>query len=414
MEKRFNLMVKFMEMLNLKGLCLQGTLAPEIGKLTNIKSTENQQLEELEILDLGYNNFSGSFLSDITSHPSLRVLLLDNNDYLANLNLEVNKLKTISEVHANEEQLSGATIRLTNLYESLLSIIKALYVTFLFQDRRQLLKMANAGNTPKTQEDDDNENVTLSPSSLPSSLPPDSGHFWPSPLSISPSELPSNSPLHQLHHHYIQLGFSTFPSSYSSHGNTKNSNSKQKLVIIWSTVGSFSLLILASDIAFAFLKNCKVVTVKPWATALSGQLQKAFVSDTTVYKGTLSSGAEIAVVVPTAMSPKNWSKYMESQFRKKIEALSRVNHKNFLNLIGFCKEKKPFTRMVFEYAQNGTLFEHLHIKESEHLDWGMRMRIAMGIAFCLEHMHQLTPPIAIRNLLSSSVYLTEDCAAKIS
>jgi serine/threonine protein kinase len=43
--------------------------------------------------------------------------------------------------------------------------------------------------------------------------------------------------------------------------------------------------------------------------------------------------------------------------------LSRVNHKNFVNLIGYCEENKPFTRMmVFEYAPNGTLFEHLHSK----------------------------------------------------
>lgn len=38
----------------------------------------------------------------------------------------------------------------------------------------------------------------------------------------------------------------------------------------------------------------------------------------------------------------------------------------------------------------------------------------MGIAYCLEHLHQLTPPIAHRNLLSSSIYLTEDYAAKLS
>lgn len=38
----------------------------------------------------------------------------------------------------------------------------------------------------------------------------------------------------------------------------------------------------------------------------------------------------------------------------------------------------------------------------------------MGIAYCLEHLHQLTPPIAHKNLLSSAIYLTEDYAAKIS
>lgn len=48
-------------------------------------------------------------------------------------------------------------------------------------------------------------------------------------------------------------------------------------------------------------------------------------------------------------------------FYFQIYTLSKVNHKNFMNLIGYCEEEKPFTRMmVFEYAPNGTVFEHLH------------------------------------------------------
>lgn len=54
------------------------------------------------------------------------------------------------------------------------------------------------------------------------------------------------------------------------------------------------------------------------------------------------------------------------------------------------------------------------VQEAEHLDWAMRLRIAMGMAYCLEHMHQLTPPVALKNLQATSVYLTEDYAAKIS
>lgn len=50
----------------------------------------------------------------------------------------------------------------------------------------------------------------------------------------------------------------------------------------------------------------------------------------------------------------------------------------------------------------------------EHLDWPTRLRIVMGIAYCLEHMHNLNPPILHSNLDSSSVYLTEDNAAKVS
>lgn len=46
---------------------------------------------------------------------------------------------------------------------------------------------------------------------------------------------------------------------------------------------------------------------------------------------------------------------------KQVDALSRINHKNFVNLLGFCEEEEPFTRMmVLEYAPNGTLHESLH------------------------------------------------------
>lgn len=44
----------------------------------------------------------------------------------------------------------------------------------------------------------------------------------------------------------------------------------------------------------------------------------------------------------------------------------------------------------------------------------MRVRVAMGMAYCLEYMHGMTPPVFQKNLQSASIYLTEDYAAKIS
>ncbi|XP_010453850.1 PREDICTED: probable inactive receptor-like protein kinase At3g56050 isoform X2 [Camelina sativa] len=165
-------------------------------------------------------------------------------------------------------------------------------------------------------------------------------------------------------------------------------------------------------------------------------------SDGTIYKGTLSTGAEIAVVSAGAGSRAAWSTAMETQLLQKVpeprlqlrfeqgltlplknnstlflqlHKLSKVDHKNFLNVIGYCHEEEPFSRMlVFEYAPNGCLSEHLHSQHAEHLDWPTRLRILMGIAYCLEHMHNLNPPILHTSLDSSSVYLTEDNAAKVS
>jgi hypothetical protein len=46
---------------------------------------------------------------------------------------------------------------------------------------------------------------------------------------------------------------------------------------------------------------------------------------------------------------------------KQVDSLWRLNHKNSINLLGFCEEEEPSTRMmVLEYAANGTFYENLH------------------------------------------------------
>lgn len=205
------------------------------------------------------------------------------------------------------------------------------------------------------------------------------------------------------------------------------------------TAGGAAFLVMTAAFA-VYCRAKKVGTVRPWVTGLSGQLQRAFVTgvpslkrseleaacedfsniigstaNCMLYKGTLSSGVEIAVVSSLISSKNDWSKECESQYRKKISSLSKVGHKNFINLLGYCEEENPFTRaMVFEYAPNGTLFEHLHVREAENLDWMARLRISMGIAYCLEQMHKLNPPVVPRSFSSTTIYLTDDFAAKVS
>ena len=60
-------------------------------------------------------------------------------------------------------------------------------------------------------------------------------------------------------------------------------------------------------------------------------------------------------------------------------------------------------------------FYVLPVKEVEHLDWNARMRIVMGAAYCLQYMHHdLNPPVAHPNLNSTSIFLTDDYAAKVA
>ncbi|XP_031110239.1 probable inactive receptor-like protein kinase At3g56050 [Ipomoea triloba] len=279
----------------------------------------------------------------------------------------------------------------------------------------------------------------VSPGPVQSAPPPS-----PSPFSPSPAPLPSMVPqLAPAPPRAASITPSSVPAPAegpSPSVSSDNFSGKHHRVLIVSAAIGGSVLVVALFIVIVFSQKNKMAVVRPWATGLSGQLQRAFVTGVpklkrqeletacedfsnvigsssvcTLYKGTLSSGVEIAVMSLTFASAKDWSRDHEAQFRKKIDSLSKVNHKNFVNLIGYCEEKEPFTRMmVFEYAPNGTLFEHLHIREAEHLDWGARMRVIMGTAYCLGHMHQMAPPIAHKNLKSSAIQLAEDSAAKIS
>lgn len=402
--------------LDLKKLGLEGTLAPELGNLLHMKT-----------------------------------ILLDNNGLSHDISSEPKELMTVSEVELEEKHLTSAVELLPHTRHNG-QPTDAVHLHPRMRSRKLLAnpipdKSSSSNSPPKPR------------NLFPSFHLPHLGRISPPRDQVSaqntpplvhraspPTEIPSSSSTHSS---------LSLPPPHAPHPLPSSNGKTNMILIVAAAVGGFAGLVLVVGI-FLWRSN-KIANVAPWATGLSGQLQKAFVTGTarsdgfysgkrsfiegipnlkrseletacedfsnvigssslgTIYKGTLSNGIEIAVISLPVTSVKDWSRTLESEFRKKIETLSKVNHKNFVNLIGYCEEKRPFARMlVFEYAPNGSLFEHLHIREAEHLDWGMRLRVAMGMAYCLEHMHQLTPPRIHPNLNSSSVNLSEDYAAKIS
>ncbi|PIM98522.1 Serine/threonine protein kinase [Handroanthus impetiginosus] len=126
--------------------------------------------------------------------------------------------------------------------------------------------------------------------------------------------------------------------------------------------------------------------------------------DSLVYKGTMKGGPEIAVI---SLCIKGAPLV--------VAGLARLNHENIGKLLGYCRESNPFTRMlVFEYASNGTLYEHLHYGDGCQFSWTRRMNIIIGIGRGLKYLHtELDPPFTISELNSSSVYLTEEFSPKL-
>ncbi|XP_073020569.1 probable inactive receptor-like protein kinase At3g56050 isoform X2 [Primulina eburnea] len=432
----------YVVVLNLKDLCLNGTLSPDIGYLIRVKfiilrnnsfsgaiPREIVDLKDLEVLDLSHNNISGQLPCGLGHNLCTGKLLLDNNELLDRTQNEIYEPEKLSKVQA-EDRSSTTWILSRN----------SLLVSWHSRQMENMNWRKLLHESPKRRLE------WFLPFPVPPPPPPEFVIISAPPppiFSLSPPPIPVLNPVSPPsllpHDRHVSPPSFYVPAERPSASNRTSREYRHQLLIVTSAIGG-SLLLVIFITGILFCSCGKMTPVKPWATGITGQLQRAFVTGVpelkrseleaacedfsnvigsssvcTMYKGTLSNGVEIAVASIAVASAKEWTSSQEAQFRKKIDTLSKVNHKNFVNLLGYCMEDEPFTRMlVFEYAPNGTLFEHLHIKEAEHLDWAMRLRIAMGVAYCLEHMHQLTPALVHRNLTSSTVYLAEDYAAKLS
>ena len=432
-------------MLNLKDLSLRGTLGPELGGLSHLQALilsnnlfsglipkEIGGLAMLEILDLSNNNLTGEVPQKIAEMASLKHLLLSNNrfqwpvvqnshgnfdqetdfdiyDHLGRGDLNQRADDGFESGSSTEEKKRDTSNLSARLPTQIAARNPAAQVS-----RRRLLQDSNLAAPPFA-------NAPLPPSvPVPST---GSGSFSAfSPKAPAPAVNPPVTP----------------PKSSDTPSEAGSTRSMKWLYAI--VIPSIALLLIIIACMLLLCRNKSVATIGPWKTGLSGQLQKAFVTGVpklqrselegacedfsnivatyphyTVYKGTLSSGVEIAVVSTVLASSKDWSKHSEGRFRKKIDSLSRINHKNFINLLGYCEEEEPFMRMmVLEYAANGTLYEHLHVDGFDHIDWNGRMRVIMGVAYCMQYMHELNPCITHPGLQSSAILLSEDGAAKIA
>ncbi|XP_062179954.1 probable inactive receptor-like protein kinase At3g56050 [Phragmites australis] len=424
--------------LNLENLGLKGILSPEIGKLVHMHSlilhnnsfygiipTEIHDLKELKMLDLGYNNFSGPVPSDIRNILSLEFLFLKGNRFSGALPVELHELTRICE-----SQDQGIT-RL-NRISAARNVGSATTRRLLASKQKDSLETKIVGSGTPTSASLVSEqrffayppthfkgNTERPPFLDPRVSPP------PSPPPPSPSEPIPPPPVSP-------------DTEHTANQENKSSNSSTVYASIGAAIGF--VVVALSAVCFFYYRRRKTSTVVPLSATSSRQLQTTTVGEITLlrlselekacegfsnvigtlpgctlYKGTLPCGAEIAVVSTSVAYAGGWSAIAEAHYKNKVEAFSKLDHKNLMNLVGYCEDEEPFTRMmVFEYVSNGSLFEHLHVKEAEHLNWQSRLRIAMGVVYCLDYIYQQNPPVILRNLTSSCIYLTEDNAAKIS
>ncbi|XP_057523661.1 leucine-rich repeat receptor protein kinase HPCA1-like isoform X2 [Amaranthus tricolor] len=128
-----------------------------------------------------------------------------------------------------------------------------------------------------------------------------------------------------------------------------------------------------------------------------------------VYKGKLESGELVAI-----KRAQQGSLQGALEFKTEIELLSRVHHKNVVNLIGFCYDKGE-QMLIYEYVANGSLRAALSGKSGVRLNWIRRLKIALGAARGLAYLHELAdPPIVHRDIKSDNILLSDHLNAKVA
>ncbi|KAH6829296.1 Protein kinase superfamily protein [Perilla frutescens var. hirtella] len=130
-----------------------------------------------------------------------------------------------------------------------------------------------------------------------------------------------------------------------------------------------------------------------------------------VYSGVLEDGAKVAIKIL-----KRYDQQSGREFLAEVEMLSRLHHRNLVKLIGICVEDR--TRcLVYELVPNGSVESHLHgiDKERSPLDWGARLKIALGAARALAYLHEDSSPRVIhRDFKASNILLEDDFTPKVS
>ncbi|MFS7956550.1 putative protein kinase RLK-Pelle-PERK-2 family [Helianthus anomalus] len=96
-----------------------------------------------------------------------------------------------------------------------------------------------------------------------------------------------------------------------------------------------------------------------------------------VFHGILK-GSKLNVVVKVQSDTK--------KYQSEVQALEQTQNEHVIKLLGTCLEETA-RLLVFEYACNGSLDQHLLHQNSRPLTWQERIKIAIGVCRGLNHLH---------------------------
>ncbi|PON71793.1 Serine/threonine protein kinase [Parasponia andersonii] len=100
------------------------------------------------------------------------------------------------------------------------------------------------------------------------------------------------------------------------------------------------------------------------------------------------------------------------EYASEVKIISRLRHKNLVELIGWCHRKGDLL-LVYEFMSNGSL-DSLLFKRRSWLTWETRYNIAYGLALALLYLHEECEKCVLhRDIKASNVMLDSHLNAKL-
>ncbi|KAG6652106.1 L-type lectin-domain containing receptor kinase IX.1-like [Carya illinoinensis] len=127
-----------------------------------------------------------------------------------------------------------------------------------------------------------------------------------------------------------------------------------------------------------------------------------------VYKGFLRDSNIFVAIKRVSKGSKQGIK----EYAAEVKIISRLRHRNLVQLIGWCHERRELI-LVYEFMPNGSLDSHLFNKE-RLLIWEARYKIAQGLASSLFYLHEEWEQCVVhRDIKSSNIMLDSNFNARL-